>query len=84
MTLDPPVVDVRDVIGQRLPDARRVEGEQHHGEGGEVVQLLREVIVLGVEHRGPEPGVHTHLITQGKTNAAQHSEDETKLRLVHT
>ena len=58
------------------PDARRVEGEQHHGEGGEIVQLLRGVRVLGVEHGGPEPGVDAHLArktTQGVSRQADAS-----------
>jgi hypothetical protein len=34
------------------------QGEEHDGEGAEVVHHLREGDVPGVEHGGPEPGVH--------------------------
>merc|ERR1711970_1401111 len=34
------------------------EGEQHCGEGTEVVHHLCEVRVPGVEHDGPDPGIH--------------------------
>ncbi len=34
------------------------EGEEDDGKGAEVVHHLREGDVAGVEHCGPEPGVH--------------------------